>query len=316
MFSELLRQRLEQLNRGPLASAPGNESLSPVPNLVQFKPGPAQLPLEGRDQINRWGPHLWIERPLQSIWAASPESLERARHRWSDAVLPPPAKPQDRLHLELVEFQRVFPGKVMLLDLETCGLAGSCIFLAGLLFCDDQGWKLVQLWARNYAEEKALLQSLWEIASQQDVLVTFNGKSFDWPQVHDRSTLHHLGDDPRFGASTSRPANLGAERFCHGLERGVPRPGLVHLDLLHHARRCWKHALPNCKLQTLERHLCGRLRVEDIPGRMIPMAYHHYVRTGDTRDVRRILHHNELDLLTLLQITVCLFDKLMALEAA
>ena len=54
---------------------------------------------------------------------------------------------------------------------------------------------LSQLLARNYAEEKAMLQTLWSIVAEKRVLATFNGKSFDWPMVHDRSTLHHLGCD-------------------------------------------------------------------------------------------------------------------------
>ena len=44
----------------------------------------------------------------------------------------------------------------------------------------------------------------------------------------------------------------------------------------------------------------------DIPGSRIPEAYHHYVQTGDTTDVRSILHHNALDLVTLLQLSLVL----------
>ena len=72
--------------------------------------------------------------------------------------------------------------------------------------------RLSQLLARNYAEEKPLLQTLWNIAADKRVLVTFNGKSFDWPMVHDRSTLHHLGQDPR--DQTSRSRTLDRSRRC------------------------------------------------------------------------------------------------------
>ena len=111
-------------------------------------------------------------------------------------------------------------------------------------------------------------------------MVTFNGKSFDWPQVTDRSTLYHLGQEP------------------------AARHELIHVDLLHHARRRWRRELPNCKLQTLERYICGRRRSGDIPGRDIPRAYHNYVRTGDATEMRSILHHNALDLITLLQLAL------------
>jgi uncharacterized protein YprB with RNaseH-like and TPR domain len=56
--------------------------------------------------------------------------------------------------------------------------------------------------------------------------------------------------------------------------------------------------------------LCGRVRYDDIAGRSIPAAYHEYVRSGDPRQVRRVLHHNALDLLTLLQIALRLMDAL------
>jgi hypothetical protein len=36
------------------------------------------------------------------------------------------------------------------------------------------------------------------------------------------------------------------------------------------------------------------------------MAYHRFVRRGDTREIRSILHHNALDLITLLQLTLAL----------
>jgi uncharacterized protein YprB with RNaseH-like and TPR domain len=80
---------------------------------------------------------------------------------------------------------------------------------------------------------------------------------------------------------------------------------MVHCDLLHHARRRWRERLPNCKLQTLEQAICGRRRRGDIPGRAIPLAYHEFVRTGDAWQMRNVLHHNALDLVTLLQLSIC-----------
>ena len=97
-----------------------------------------------------------------------------------------------------------------------------------------------------------------------DVLVTFNGKSFDWPMVLDRSVRHRLAG--------KRPA---AE--------------LLHVDLLHHARRRWRRQLPDCRLQTLEQLVCRRRRSDDIPGQRIPAAYAEFVRTGFEREMDAIL---------------------------
>ena len=77
----------------------------------------------------------------------------------------------------------------------------------------------------------------------------------------------------------------------------------MHCDLLHHARRRWKGLLPNCKLQTLERYVCRRYRTSDLAGALVPAAYHDFVRTGETRHLDEILHHNALDLVTLVQLT-------------
>ena len=82
------------------------------------------------------------------------------------------------------------------------------------------------------------------------------------------------------------------------------RPQLVHCDLLHHARRRWRDEMPNCKLQTLERLLCGRHRAGDIPGSEIPAAYADFVRSGNAVSMKAILHHNALDLVTLCHLSL------------
>ena len=78
----------------------------------------------------------------------------------------------------------------------------------------------------------------------------------------------------------------------------------THCDLLHHARHTWHGRLPNCKLQTLERYLCGRNRVGDIPGQEIPLAFHDFVRTNDGWLMKSILHHNALGLVTSLEVAL------------
>ena len=322
MFSEALRQRLEQLNRGaattpplsrgdsvPPSSGPAPLSfpVAPVPNFATPRPGPAALPLSGIDVANAKGTHLKLSQPISELWYDGDRTIARVAEGWSRQTLPQPVKRSDKLHDELIAFHRGFPGKTIFLDLETCGLAGSCIFLVGLLYAEQDRWSIVQLWARDYAEEKAVLHTLWDVAARHDVLVTFNGKSFDWPQVHGRSTIHGIGRDPTLDAVAVPPVSLPLRRW----DTDTPRPQLAHFDLLHHARRVWRDELPNCRLQTLERRFCRRIRHDDIPGRAIPSAYQTYVRDGDTRQVRRILHHNALDLLTLLQVSICLMDKLL-----
>jgi uncharacterized protein YprB with RNaseH-like and TPR domain len=178
---------------------------------------------------------------------------------------------------ELAALVRAFPRDLLLVDLETCGLAGSSLFLVGILRFLEDRLVVELLLARNYAEERAVLVTFWRAVQPTSVVVTFNGKSFDWPMLADRSARHLLF-------------------------RAHRRPEPPHVDLLHHARRRWRRQLPDCKLQTLERHICGRGRTGDIPGSQIPAAYQQFVRTGNDREMNSILMHNAIDLVTLLDI--------------
>ena len=84
--------------------------------------------------------------------------------------------------------------------------------------------------------------------------------------------------------------------------------GLEHIDLLHEGRRRYKDHLVNCKLQTLERAICGRGRVEDIAGAEIPEAYHDFVRTGNAVEMRGIVHHNALDMVTMVEVVLFMLE--------
>jgi len=71
--------------------------------------------------------------------------------------------------------------------------------------------------------------------------------------------------------------------------------------------------LPNCQLQTLEEHICGRPpRIDDIPGEDIPAAYKKFLQNGNALPVARILRHNVQDLVTMAE----LLAKLPPLESA
>ena len=304
MLTDDVLSRLSQLSRGEVPIVAAHQSVVPATaaatqvteHAVQCD-DVSQLP-PGCEVVNTWGKHWLRERRLVDLWPHGEQWLSCEMVRLDQLTTTDDQRPA-----ELQAFLAGLPGKVILLDLETCGFAGSPIFLVGLLHEQNHGWKLSQLLARTYAEEKSLLQTLWTMAAGKRVLVTFNGKSFDWPMVHDRSTLHHLGEDPR--AQTPRAADIPWDGVATPpLQRHDPRPVLIHCDLLHHARRRWGKQLPDCRLQTLERHVCRRRREEDIPGHEIPAAYHDFVRTGDAWLMRSVLHHNALDLITLLQLAM------------
>ncbi|WP_197528598.1 ribonuclease H-like domain-containing protein [Aeoliella mucimassa] len=280
MLDDSLRRRLEALNRSALPAEAQRTRTAPiapqVPRVARPKPVARQqtalhgLHARGRVVENALGSHLLVEIPLSEVWADGDELLT-ARH----AQLVSAAD----LANEQGSFLGAFPSRFLALDLETCGLSGSALFLVGLARQVGEQLLVELLFARNYAEEPAVLGSLADRLSEVDTLVTFNGKSFDWPMVSDRW-----------------------HRYL--LHRTRPLPELVHYDVLHHARRRWKATLPDCKLQTIERMICRRSRTGDIPGHQIPAAYDHYVQTGHTGEMDQVLYHNGMDLVTLVDVAM------------
>ena len=277
MLEEGLRRRLESLNRGAL---PASEKPAAKKSASPLRPGAVQpIPnLISRGEVVRTacGEHLRIVLPLDELWPGG-EALVAKRHahlytqqQETQQEIPP-------AQYELRAFVGAFPSATLLMDLETCGLSGSALFLVGLLRQIEERQAVELLLARTYAEEQAVLASFWQRAQEHRVLMTFNGKSFDWPMVVDRSARYRM-------FLRERP------------------PELLHVDLLHHSRRKWRKQLPDCKLQTLERHICGRGRTGDIPGSQIPAAYQQFVSTGKTHDIDAILLHNAIDLVTLLDL--------------
>lgn len=165
---------------------------------------------------------------------------------------------------------------LLFMDIETTGLSSSNpLFLIGTLR-EENGVSLLELFlARNFGEERAALHAFHQICEGK-TLVTFNGKSFDWPYIEGRS-------------------------LRGGLKNSTPR---AHFDLLHHARSKWKPLVPNCRLQTLEYYLCNRKRDGDIPSSRIPDQYLEFAeRYGSTGRGAHLLgpivHHNAWDVLTM-----------------
>ncbi len=166
------------------------------------------------------------------------------------------------------------PEDVLFADIETTGLGGTPVFLVGAMVWEDGGLVVYQYLARDYSEEKGIVARFVDLAAGRKLLVTFNGKSFDVPYLRTRA------------AAVGVPFSVGS----------------AHLDLLHVGRRIWGSKLPDCKLQTLETFICGRVREGDIPGSEIPEAYHEFVRTKNAVEMIEILRHNYLDLVTLAEL--------------
>ena len=125
---------------------------------------------------------------------------------------------------------------------------------------------------RTLTEERALLAAVAERLAGRGGLVTYNGRSFDWPLLTTRFTL---------------------ARLRHSL------PDLPHWDVLPLARRLWRARLGACNLGLLEASLLDQPRDDDTPGWLIPQLYFDYLRDGDARRLRGVFEHNRRDILAL-----------------
>lgn len=164
--------------------------------------------------------------------------------------------------------------RMLLLDTETTGLAGgtgTIPFLIGLGFFEDGALKIEQLFLRQLGAERPLLTYLAERMAQASCIVTYNGKSFDWPLVRTRSILCRVP---------------------------LPEPR-AHLDLLHCVRRILKPRMESVRLCEVERALLGHDREDDLPGALIPERYLEYLRGGDPRAMLPVIEHNVSDLVGL-----------------
>jgi tetratricopeptide (TPR) repeat protein len=164
------------------------------------------------------------------------------------------------------------PDQWLFLDTETTGLAGGSgtyAFLVGIAWWEDGGLEIEQFFLREYSEERALLLALRKRIAEHPIVVTFNGKSFDWPLLETRYRM-------------SRKIS-------------VPTP-LAHLDFLHPARNLWRLRLGSVRLSELERHVLGWDRGADLLSGMIPQIYFDYLRGGPPERLVSVLNHNQMDL--------------------
>ncbi len=181
--------------------------------------------------------------------------------------------------------------RAVFLDTETTGLAGGTgtyVFLVGCGYFRADKFVLVQLLMRDYDEEEALLFHLQSLLATKDWLITFNGKTFDWPLLRTRFILAGLEGG-------------------NGIFKG-------HLDLLHPARRLWKEKISSCRLANLERRILKFFRVGDIPGSLIPQRYFDFLQKGDPLLLKDILQHNALDVLSMVSLLTKM-HKLIQCEA-
>lgn len=275
------RARLASAVTGGIAAPPAPPQRHPRHATTESAGDSLSALLGGACQRNHYGEHFVVRR-----WYAQPAPcppLNGALH-----LLDPRAP---RLAAD--------PARWLFLDTETTGLAGGTgtyAFLVGLAWWDSAGLQLEQFFLRDYDDEHSLLTALAARLAERPVLVTFNGKSFDWPLLETR----------------------------YRMTRSIPPPEpAAHLDLLHPARHIWRLRLGSVRLPELERAVLGAPspladwdRSHDVRSEMIPHIYFQYLRGGSPVPLLDVFRHNQMDLRGLAAIAVKLASLLDAPESA
>lgn len=161
-------------------------------------------------------------------------------------------------------------------DLETTGLSdsqGAYAFLAGLGFCGESSFRVVQLFLADPGFEENWLSALEDELPDDFGFVTYNGIAFDLPLL--RARYAHARRTPLWN-------------------------GAGHMDLLLLARHFYKERLRSCSLSSIESNILGVRRAEaDIPGSEIPRAYAGYLKTNDAAPLHGVFYHNRMDIVSL-----------------
>lgn len=266
VMTTALRQQISHLQRNRAPAAGGRAPARQAKSRHVVSALDAQVAATGHGQLLVW------EKPLSEVWSygevVARNLWQALDGAWSLPQAPAGLEPLVEADLEGIGW----------LDIESAGFMGRPIFLIGVMRPRGDDLVITQFLAADYSQERALLAHCAEATEDLQVLVTFNGKCFDLPFLRDRMTYH---------------------RVSRRLEVEL-------VDLLWPARRRWRGVLPDCRLQTLERHLCRRARPGDIPSALIPERYHEFVRTQDASLIAPIMRHNRLDLLTMAELAALL----------
>jgi len=243
----------------------GARELSGPPPPAPTPPDAALPP--GRQVETPAGVCFYVEEryPLDHLHGQSPLSALLAHDRAAAAQIAAEPRPE--------QFDL---SRALFFDTETTGLgagAGVLAFLLGFGYFDADAFVLRQYFLRDPAEEPAALYHLAEWSAGFGGLVSFNGYGFDVPILQNRFVLARL-----------QPAILRTP----------------HLDLLPPSRRVWRGRFDSCALKSLEQYVLGVQRAQDdVLSWLIPDLYRQYLRGGDNGEMRQVLYHNAIDILSL-----------------
>lgn len=202
---------------------------------------------------------------------------------------------------------------ILFLDIETTGkTAGmSVVFLIGIGYLKkDENEKFnfttELLFAREIAEEAAILKYFTDILPKFKMLVTYNGKSFDIPFLRERigalfepedisDVYDFFKENLLFNSSITTdlqyPSAIAAEIFS----------SYIHFDLYYAIRRIYKILLENYRLITAEEKILDFHRINNLPSSDVPQVYLDWLsdKGKNMGAIYKVLEHNFYDVVNM-----------------
>ncbi len=174
--------------------------------------------------------------------------------------------------------------KVGVLDIETTGLDPSRNkFILGGLF-DLQTKTMHQFFAEKRSEEAEALAAFYELLSDLDMVITYNGRHFDMPFIAKRMRVH----------------GIGTKAAASNIDTSSLLPYNLDLYLVVNGHSPIKKFVPNLKQKTVENYMgLWQSREDEISGAESVELYNRYENTGKPELEEKILLHNSDDVLQL-----------------